>query len=93
MTTEPTKVRLARVLQENGCPQDMVQAALEGFYDDFESPLDTPCVRLVMDLRKLHKFALAKRAENGEFDGTKAEADAWMEREGMGLLLDQKGRN
>jgi hypothetical protein len=84
-----TTERLAKVLEENGCPADMVQRARGGYYDDFESPLDTPILQLVTDLRALHKHALAKRAIAGEFDGSKEEADAWMQREGWGLLMEK----
>ena len=88
---EPTRVRLARVLKENGCPDRMVERAAAGYYDDFESELELPCVQLVADLEALHKFALAKRARAGEFDATKEEADAWMEREGFALLMPPAG--
>jgi hypothetical protein len=86
-----TKERLAKVLEENRCPPDMVNAARAGYYDDFESPLAMPCVQLVLDLQTLKKFALAKRAREGEFDGTKEEADAWMAKEGAALLMETKG--
>lgn len=82
-----TSERLAQELERYGCPPEMVKRAREGYYDDFESPLATPCVQLVMDLRAIHKHALAKRAIDGEFDASKEEAEAWMEREGKGLLV------
>ena len=81
-----TKERLAKALRESGCPPRMVELASSGYYDDFESPLATPCMQLVHDLRDLKKFALAKRAMDGEFDGTKEEADDWFEKEGRALL-------
>ena len=88
-----TKDRLAQVLEANGCPPEMVERAASGYYDDYESLLAMPCNALVEDLRALKKFALAKRAMNGEFDGTKEEAEAWMTREGAAALfpLQPKG--
>lgn len=85
-----TKERLASVLQENDCPPDMVEKARQGYYDDFESPLATPCIQLVADLRALHKHALANRAMHGDFDGTREEAEAWMRREGAALLAGEE---
>jgi hypothetical protein len=83
-----TKERLALELEKYGCPPEMVQRARAGYYDDFESELPAPIYELVTDLRALNKHALAKRAMEGEFDSTKEEADAWMKREGMGLLRE-----
>lgn len=81
-----TKERLAAELEKQGCPPEMVSRAAAGYYDDFESPIATPCTQLVHDLRGLKKLELAERVISGEFDAPKEEADAWMEREGHALL-------
>lgn len=85
-----TSERLALELEKFGCPADMVKRARDGYYDDFRSPLATPCIQLVTELRALKKFALAHRAAEGEFDCTREEADAWMESEGWALLGREK---
>lgn len=76
--TEPTTERLARALEEAGAPESMIEAARAGIYDDFKSPLARPITTLVRACQKAGLIDLAHRAMNGEFDGTQAEADAWM---------------
>lgn len=73
----PTTEKLAAALEAAACPADMIALARRGFYDDYKSELISPISRLVHDLRVLGKIELAKRAMNGDFDGTRAEADAW----------------
>lgn len=80
-----TKERLAAVLGAAGLGE-LSRRALLGHYDDFESPLATPIMQLVLDLEAVGAHELAKRARNGEFDSTKEEAEAWYEREGKDLL-------
>lgn len=70
--------------------QRMIQRAREGYYDDYESPLATPMINLVNDLRAVGFGDLAERAIDGEFDGTKEEGEAWMKREGINLLKNIK---
>lgn len=87
MSTEiPTTERLAALLKQSGCPTDMVDRARSGYYDDYKSPLATPIVQLVNDLRTLGKEALAQRAIDGEFDATHGESEAWFQVEGHKLL-------
>lgn len=85
MPTEPTKMRLARVLREHGL-HHMAEQAEFGRYDDFESESAFPINDLVLDLRSRGFKGLAKRAMNGEWDGTTEESTAWYEREGKRLL-------
>lgn len=73
----PTKRKLASALQRAGCPTPMVEAALMGYYDDFESALPAPINQLVADLRTLGLEALAQEAIDGKFDGTREESEAW----------------
>jgi hypothetical protein len=76
----PTKAKLAnaiRAFAPDGHLEAMAKQAEAGHYDDFESPLEAPCVQLVRDLRAAGAEDLAKRAMNGEWDATKAESDAW----------------
>lgn len=74
-----SKERLAAALAETGDPKltKMIERARAGYYHDFESPLATPIMELVKDLRRAGRHDLAKRAAEGEFDATKEEADAW----------------
>lgn len=53
------------------------QRAKSGYYSDYESPLTFPIAELVKDLRAAGYPDLARRAADGEFDGTEEEADAW----------------
>ena len=85
MSQEPTSERLARALEGAGL-YEMAKKARTGYYDDFRSPLATPIVQLVQDLRAHGKHDLARRAMNGEFDATREEAEAWYEREGKDLI-------
>ncbi len=80
-----TKERLAQVLHAAGLFEMEGRARL-GEYDDFESNSATPITRLILDLQGCGHYDLAKRTMNGEFDSTKEEAEAWMQREGKNLL-------
>lgn len=82
----PTTEKLAKAMEEVGCPSGMIQRALEGEFDDFKSNSATPIVRLVRELQSIGQNALAQRAMDGEFDATKEEADAWYAEEGHKLL-------
>jgi hypothetical protein len=83
-----TTERLANALREAGAPADMVIRAEGGYYDDFRSPLATPCIQLVNDARRHGLADIAQRAINGEFDATKEESDEWYETEGRKLVQD-----
>lgn len=72
-----TTAYLAAALQAAGAPPDMVTQARQGYYDDFRSPLAFPISQLVADAAKYGLTDIAERAKRGEFDATKAEADAW----------------
>ena len=74
-----TKDKLAAALFEAGL-DDMAAKAAAGWYDDFLSPLATPCLHLVTDLQAVGgpvAMALAQRVVNGEFDSTREESEAW----------------
>ena len=77
-----TKEKLALVLHAAAL-FEMEKAARAGRYDDFESESATPIVDLVRDLQERGCSDLAARAMNGEWDGTKEEAEAWARREGL----------
>jgi hypothetical protein len=81
-----TKVRLAQDLKEHGAPDWMIRKAIDGYYDDYESPIATPCIQLVIDLNLAGLLDMANEAKNGKYDGTKEEADAWLAKEGQDLL-------
>jgi hypothetical protein len=77
---EATSERLAMALAEIHAPASMIAAARAGLYDDYKSKLAAPILALVADLRRLdtpEATALAQRALNSEFDGTRAEAEQW----------------
>lgn len=69
--------KLLQALRAAKAPQEMIDAALEGRYDDFKSDHATPMVLLVQELRERGLEDIAQRAISGEFDGTKADSDAW----------------
>jgi hypothetical protein len=74
-----TKDKLAAELTKAGL-HEMAAMASQGFYDDFLSPLDTPCLQLAHDLAQAATpaaLALRERHLNGEFDATLEESDAW----------------
>ena len=74
-----TKDKLAKELELINEPE-LAAKAREGYYDDYLSPLDTPQLQLLQDLYKTGHGAAIKfreRVKEGEFDGTKEEADAW----------------
>lgn len=77
MPKMPTMERLAVALEQSGAPPYMVQRAREGYYDDYKSPLTRPIMQLVADAKTARLWDIATRAANGEFDGTREEADEW----------------
>jgi hypothetical protein len=81
-----TKEKLALAMEEAGCPANLISRARAGEFDDFESASATPIIRLVRELSPLGFTDLANRAMNGEFDGTKEEAETWYARERHRLL-------
>lgn len=86
--SERTKDRLAAALREIGLP-DLAAEAERGVYDDYESPMPFPLINLVHRLGEAgtpQAKALAERVKDGDFDGTKEEADLWFEREGRDLF-------
>lgn len=72
-----TKERLAQALELAHAPLEMIGKARAGQYDDFESDSAMPIFELVSELRAAGLDALATRAQNGEFDATREEAEAW----------------
>src|SRR5262245_38269057 len=74
-----TKEKLAAALREAELPA-MAGKAAQGYYDDFESELESPALQLIADLREagtLPALGLLARAVAGEFDATLEEAEAW----------------
>lgn len=88
----PTKEKLARAIEarrgKNSNPNvdRIIRLARQGRYDDYESELVNPISTLINDLRAVGYNDLAKRAIDGEFDGTEAEGAAWMQKEGWDFL-------
>lgn len=80
-----TKEKLARVLREAGLKRLAVNA-MNGIYDEFETPLALPLTTLVGELRAAGREDLAQRVIDGEWDCTREEADAWAKKNLPGLL-------
>lgn len=58
----------------------MAAKAATGYYHDFLSPLDTPCLQLAADLLAAGTpaaMALRARHLEGEFDATTEESEEW----------------
>lgn len=82
----PTTERLAAALVAASAPPAMIVRARDGYYDDFKSDLELPCIQLVEDLQQAGLMDLRQRAIDGEFDGTPEESEHWMQTEGKHLL-------
>lgn len=78
-----TKDKLAAELREGGL-NDMADKAEQGYYHDYLSPLDTPCIQLSNDLLEAGTpaaLALRARHHEGEFDASIEEGEEWAESE------------
>jgi len=103
--SEHTTAKLARALEAiPGVPEEMIERARTGYYHDYLSPLDTPDVQLVADLRELAARpgtprssrpllrVLAKAVIDGQYDASKEEADEWARsREGQETITEFTG--
>jgi hypothetical protein len=85
-----TTEKLAQALREARAPAEMIQKAEAGQYDDYKSDSGTPISDLVRDCERAGLMDLAKRAMNGEFDGTDEEAEEWFQREGKDLISGRR---
>ena len=73
----PTSEKLAQALEAAGAPQEMITKARSKHYDDYESDLMSPIRQLAADAANHGLDEIALRAMNGDFDGTKWEAELW----------------
>lgn len=91
-----TKDKLAEALRAAGLPE-MADRAAQGYYHDYLSPLELPCVELGAHLEKVGTTAakaLLLRHMNGEFDASPEESDEWMRSEdGQKALAFIKKKN
>jgi hypothetical protein len=71
------QAKLVDALVVAKAPPDMINAALDGRYDDYRSDVGDNIGQLVRDARAADLEAIAQRAIDGEFDGTKADSDEW----------------
>lgn len=80
--------KLARALEaeKNPALADMILKARVGDYDDYKSRDATPILNLIHDLSAHGLVGLVQRAMDGEFDGSREEADEWFAGEGKNLL-------
>lgn len=74
-----TKDKLTEALQEANAPQAMIDRARQGYYDDFETTIADPIRQLIIDALAFGLEDIAKRAAEGDFDGTDEEGRAWFE--------------
>jgi hypothetical protein len=91
---ESSTERLVQALEQATDPNlaEMIAKARAGYYHEYKSPLPMPLLQLVADLRAAGHEDLAQRVINGDFDTTKAEADAWAESaEGRGAFQELMG--
>lgn len=72
-----TKQRLAAALEDAGLHPQIVGAAVDGYFDELESPLTAPIAVLAKEMRDQGFPKLAKRAERGEWNATDTEREAW----------------
>lgn len=74
-----SKDKLAEALRVADLPE-MADRAAQGYYHDFLSPLETPCIQLDRELTKAgtpSAMLVRIRHRNGEFDATLEESEAW----------------
>lgn len=71
------QTKLVDALRVANASNTMIDNALDGFYDDYKSENATPCILLVKHAKREGLRDIERRAKNGEFDGTKADSDAW----------------
>lgn len=86
-----TKDKLAGELRKAGLFK-LADQAERGYYHDFLSPLDTPALQLLADLKaagSAQALALRNRAMSGEFDASIQEAEDWSKTPEGKRLLDQ----
>lgn len=55
----------------------LLERARADYYNDYFGEPDEPLIALVRDARAAGLPGIADQAINGDFDGTKAEADEW----------------
>ncbi len=90
MVSTPTWQRLREALFEAGF-SELAARAGRGEFDDFRSPHALPKMELIRLLCKRGRRGreFAERVKSGEFDNTKAEADAWFaSKEGQDTLRE-----
>jgi hypothetical protein len=78
--------KLVNDLIQANAPFEMIAKARTGYYDDYRSPLATPVMHLVNDARQNGLLGITQRAMDGEYDGTKEEAEEWFNRIGKDYL-------
>lgn len=76
---EPTSIKLSKVLESEGL-LDLALRAAAGEFDDFKSEHVSPIHVLVEELIVKGRPDLARRAIDGEWDGTLTESRAWFDK-------------
>jgi len=74
---QTARAKLAAALASASAPAEMISKAVEGYYDDYLSPLATPIYQLVLDAEAAGLPDIAARAKAGIFDAQRWEAEAW----------------
>lgn len=87
---ESTTEKLASALAEQHLPDELIERARAGEFDDFKSPHIAPQHALIDELQKVeYQGDLYERIARGEFDGTAEESKSWIESEdGQAALGD-----
>lgn len=89
-----TKDYLAQELTKAGL-DEMAAKAASGYYHDFLSPLDMPCLQLMTDLETVgspEAVKLIDRHASGEFDASMEESNEWYHSaEGQACVAAFKG--
>jgi hypothetical protein len=86
MTERTSTDILVEDLQAAKAPQFMLRKARDGQYNDYLSESPHPIIDLVRDATIWNLRQIAEQARAGKYDGTRAESEAWFQREGRDML-------
>lgn len=86
MTERTSTEILIDDLRAANAPQFMIRKALDDEYNDYLSNSPHPIIDLVRDATTWNLRQIVEQARAGKYDGTRAESEAWFEREGKDML-------
>jgi len=73
-----TRAKLVKRLTGAGAPDFMIRNAENGYYDDYESSIAGPVIRLISDCMEYDLLDVAEEAKYGEFDSTSEETEEYL---------------